>query len=77
VTEVLSLEPGAWSYPKPLPEGPQLQGYKVFRDIVWSYQEPLPEGTPTAHFLCMYNECVDAIFVEDELMPVSTTIWSE
>jgi uncharacterized protein (DUF427 family) len=44
---------------------------------VWSYQEPLPECTPIALLLCVYNERIDAIYVENELMPVSTTIWSE
>jgi uncharacterized protein (DUF427 family) len=52
-------------------------GEQVFKDIVWSYQEPLPECTPIAHFLYLYNERVDAIYVDDELMPVPTTIWSE
>jgi uncharacterized protein (DUF427 family) len=52
-------------------------GEQVFKDIVWSYQEPLPECTPIAHFLCVYNERVDAIYVDDELLPVPTTIWSE
>jgi uncharacterized protein (DUF427 family) len=52
-------------------------GEQDFKDIVWSYQEPLPECTPIAHFLCLYNERVDAIYVDDELMPVPTTIWSE
>ncbi len=50
---------------------------QVFKDIVWNYQEPLPESTPIAHFLCLYNERVDAIYVDDELVPVPTTIWSE
>jgi uncharacterized protein (DUF427 family) len=52
-------------------------GEMIFKDIVWSYQEPLPEYTPIAHFLCLYNERVDAIYVDDELMPVPKTIWSE
>ncbi len=52
-------------------------GEQVFKDIVWSYQEPLPECTPIAHFLCLYNERVDAIYVDDEVMPVPTTIWSD
>ena len=52
-------------------------GEQVFKDIVWSYQEPLPECTPIAHFLCLYNERADAIYVDDELMAVPTTIWSE
>jgi len=50
---------------------------KIFRDIVWSYHEPLPESTPIAHYLSFYNERVDAIYVDDEAMPVPKTIWSE
>jgi uncharacterized protein (DUF427 family) len=49
----------------------------IFKDIVWSYHETLPECTPIAHFLCLFNERVDAIYVDDELMPVPKTIWSE
>jgi uncharacterized protein (DUF427 family) len=52
-------------------------GEKVFKDIVWSYQEPLPESIPIAHYLSFYNERIDAIYVDDELMPVTKTIWSE
>ena len=52
-------------------------GEKVFKDIVWSYREPLPESTPIAHYLCFYNERVDAIYVDDELMSIPKTIWSE
>jgi len=50
---------------------------KIFKDIVWSYHEPLPESTPIAHYLSFYNERVDAIYVDDEAMPVPKTIWSE
>ena len=52
-------------------------GEQAFKDIVWCYQEPLPECTPIAHFLCLYNERVDAIYVDDELLSKPTTIWSE
>ena len=52
-------------------------GEQVFKDMVWSYQDPLPECTPIAHYLCLYNERVDAIYVDDVLMSVPTTIWSE
>jgi len=44
---------------------------------VWSYREPLPACTPIANFLCLFNERVDAIYVDDELQPVPKTIWSE
>jgi uncharacterized protein (DUF427 family) len=52
-------------------------GERVFKDIVWSYQEPLPACSPIARFLCFFNERVDAIYVDDELLPVPNTIWSE
>ncbi len=52
-------------------------GEQVFKDIVWSYHKPMPESTPIAHYLCFFNERVDAIYVDDELMPVPKTIWSE
>ncbi len=52
-------------------------GEKLFKDIVWSYHEPLPESLPIAHYLSFYNERVDAIYVDDELMSVPKTMWSE
>jgi uncharacterized protein (DUF427 family) len=52
-------------------------GEKIFKDIVWSYHEPLPECIPIAHYKSFYNERVDAIYVDDELIPVPKTMWSE
>jgi uncharacterized protein (DUF427 family) len=52
-------------------------GEKAFKDIVWSYQKPLPESTPIAGFLCFFNERVDAIYVDDELLPKPQTPWSK
>jgi uncharacterized protein (DUF427 family) len=52
-------------------------GERVFKDIVWSYREPLPACSPIARYLCFFNERVDAIYVDDELIPVPKTIWSE
>jgi uncharacterized protein (DUF427 family) len=52
-------------------------GEVVFKDIVWSYQEPLPACMPIAHLLSFFNERVDAIYVDDELLPVPKTPWSE
>lgn len=52
-------------------------GEKVFKDIVWSYHEPLPACLPVRKLLCFFNERVDAIYVDDELISVSKTIWSE
>ncbi len=52
-------------------------GDKVFKDIVWSYRDPLPACVPVAKLLCFFNERVDAIYVDDELLPRPKTIWSE
>jgi uncharacterized protein (DUF427 family) len=52
-------------------------GDRVYEDVVWSYKTPLPESTGIAGLLCFYNERVDAIYVDDELVDTPTTIWSE
>jgi len=52
-------------------------GEQVFKDIVWTYREPLPVCLAVARFLCFFNERVDAIYVDDELLPKPKTIWSE
>lgn len=52
-------------------------GERVFKDIVWSYREPLPACSPIAGFLCFYNERVEALYVDDELLSNPKTIWSE
>lgn len=51
-------------------------GDKVFDDIVWSYQDPLPACLPIEKLLSFFNERVDAIYVDDELLPRPKTIWS-
>src|SRR3989440_4827137 len=48
-------------------------GERGFKDIVWSYHEPLPACSRIARFLCFFNERVDAIYVDDELIPVPKT----
>jgi uncharacterized protein (DUF427 family) len=52
-------------------------GASVFKDMVWSYREPLPACSPIAELLCFFNERVDAIYVDDELVPRPITPWSE
>ena len=52
-------------------------GERVFKNIVWSYREPLAACSPIANFLCFFNERVDAIYVDDELIPAPKTQWSE
>jgi len=51
-------------------------GDKVFDDIMWSYQNPLPACLPIEKLLSFFNERVDAIYVDDELLPRPKTIWS-
>jgi uncharacterized protein (DUF427 family) len=51
-------------------------GERVFDDIVWSYRDPLPACLPIEKLLCFFNERVDAIYVDEELMAVPKTIWS-
>jgi uncharacterized protein (DUF427 family) len=43
-------------------------GDRVHQDIVWSYPTPLPESLHIAGLLSFYNERVDAIYVDDELI---------
>ncbi len=50
---------------------------KIFKDIVWSYREPLPACSPIDGFLCFFNERVDALYVDDELLPKPKTPWSD
>ena len=51
-------------------------GDRVFKDIVWSYPAPIPECPKIENLLSFFNEKVDAIYVDDELMPVPKTPWS-
>jgi uncharacterized protein (DUF427 family) len=50
---------------------------RVFKDIVWSYRDPLPACSPIENLLCFFNERVDAIYVDGELIAVPKTPWSE
>jgi uncharacterized protein (DUF427 family) len=52
-------------------------GERIFKDIVWSYRDPLPACAPLARSMCFFNERVDAIYVDDEQMPVPKTQCSE
>ncbi len=51
-------------------------GDKILQDSVWSYQDPLPEAYKIKDYLCFYNERVDAIYVNNELVPKPNTPWS-
>ncbi|HEX6551714.1 MAG TPA: DUF427 domain-containing protein [Ktedonobacteraceae bacterium] len=52
-------------------------GARLYKDIVWSYREPLPACSPVAGLLSFFNERVDAIYVDGELVPKPVTPWSE
>jgi len=52
-------------------------GERVFKNIVWSYRDPLPACTSITGLLSFFNERVDALYVDDELLPVPKTSWSE
>ena len=52
-------------------------GASVFKDIVWRYRDPLPACTSIDGLLCFFNEPVDAIYVDNELVPKPITPWSE
>ena len=51
-------------------------GASVFKDIVWSYRAPLPACSPIEGLLCFLHERVDAIYVDEELLPKPITPWS-
>lgn len=51
-------------------------GEHVFKDIVWSYPDPIPECPKIKGLLSFFNEKVDAIYVDGELMPKPKTPWS-
>lgn len=52
-------------------------GGKIFKDIMWSYRETLPACSPINRLFSFFNERVDAIYVDGELMPKPITPWSE
>ncbi len=52
-------------------------GGKIFKDIMWSYRETLPASSPIHGLFSFFNERVDAIYVDGELMPKPRTPWSE
>lgn len=52
-------------------------GARTFKDIVWSYRDPLFACSPVASLLCFFNERVDAIYVDGEMLPKPKTLWSE
>jgi len=51
-------------------------GEKILEDSVWSYHEPLPAAYKIKDHLCFYNERIDAIYLNDQLVPKPKTPWS-
>jgi len=47
------------------------------KDLVWSYPEPIPECPKIRELMCFFNERVEAIYVDGELMPKPRTKWSQ
>jgi len=52
-------------------------GPDEWTDIIWSYAEPLPECIRIKDYLCFYNELVDAIYLDGEIVekPAMRSNW--
>ncbi len=51
-------------------------GQELIHDVAWSYPRPIPEMPKIENLVCFYNERVDEIWVDGELLPRPTTRWS-
>ena len=51
-------------------------GEKVVSDIAWSYRYPTKECATVAGKVCFFNERLDEIYVDGELLPRPKTRWS-
>ena len=51
-------------------------GDHVSTDIAWYYTYPTTEVSRIAGMLCFFNERVDALYVDGELLPKPQTRWS-
>ena len=51
-------------------------GGKLHEDLVWSYPSPIPETPKIKDLLCFFNEAVDEITVDGEVIPKVKTPWS-
>ena len=51
-------------------------GYQIYDDLVWYYPDPIAECPKVKDLLCFFNERVDAIYVDGELVPNVKTPWS-
>jgi uncharacterized protein (DUF427 family) len=50
---------------------------RVYNNIAWTYHQPTTLAAPIAEKICFYNERVDALYDNDELMSKPKTQWSE
>jgi uncharacterized protein (DUF427 family) len=51
-------------------------GDRTLRDAAWSYPFPIPECPKIENLICFYNERVDAVEVDGEVLPKPRTPWS-
>jgi len=51
-------------------------GQELIRDVAWSYPRPIPEIPKIENLVCFYNERVDELWVDGELLPGPLTRWS-
>jgi uncharacterized protein (DUF427 family) len=52
-------------------------GDRIYAHIAWTYHQPATLAAPIAGLICFYNERVDALYDDDELMAKPNTKWSE
>ena len=51
-------------------------GGKIFKDFVWSYPDPISECPKVKGLFCFFNERVEGIYVDGELLPMPKTRWA-
>jgi uncharacterized protein (DUF427 family) len=52
-------------------------GDQFYPNIAWTYRQPTTLSAPIAGMVSFYNERVDALYVDDELMSKPKTQWSD
>jgi uncharacterized protein (DUF427 family) len=50
---------------------------RIYPNIAWTYRQPTTLAAPIAGLISFYNERVDALYDNDELLPKPQTQWSE
>ncbi len=51
-------------------------GDQIIKNIVWGYPNPVLECPKVKDLFCFYNERVEALYVDGELVPKPNTPWS-